>query len=99
MRRAFAVSVCVVLVPATAVGTARRAPRARVTADVAAMEVVRVAQSAAETIATDHDGSYASVSRRTIHRLEPTIAIARNSTAWLSAASGATLVGAAASRH
>lgn len=56
--------------------------------DIAAMELARTAETAVEVISTDHDGSYATVTRRTIHRIEPLIPIVRNPRAWLSSARG-----------
>jgi hypothetical protein len=54
-----AVSASVTPVSAGAVGDAHHQSRARSWTDAAAMEVARSAQIAAETIAIDHDGSYA----------------------------------------
>jgi type IV pilus assembly protein PilA len=57
--------------------------------DAQAKELVRTAQTTAETIAAGGEGSYQQVSREELHNLEPTIPIlARNSEAYLSAATG-----------
>ena len=55
--------------------------------DASAKELVRTAQTAAETMAIDHSGSYATVSPSAIKTEEPSIPIAASTTsAWLSSA-------------
>jgi type IV pilus assembly protein PilA len=44
--------------------------------DASAKEMVRSAMTTAETIATDHSGSYDEVSKDTIHATEPSVVIA-----------------------
>ncbi len=57
--------------------------------DASAKELARTAQTASETIATDNNGSYATVSTTTLNQVEPTIPITSSTTnAWLSSASG-----------
>ena len=57
--------------------------------DASAKEMVATAQRTAEAIAIDNDGSYASVSKKTLNSYEPTLAIkSANTDAYLSAASG-----------
>ncbi len=57
--------------------------------DAQAKELVRTAQTTAETIATEHEGSYEQVSPSELHAVESTIGIvASTSDAYLSAASG-----------
>jgi type IV pilus assembly protein PilA len=57
--------------------------------DAQAKELARTAQTTAETIATEHEGSYEQVSPPELHAVEPTIGIvASTSEAYLSAASG-----------
>jgi type IV pilus assembly protein PilA len=57
--------------------------------DASAKELVRTAETVAETIATDNNGSYASVTQANINSVEPTVQIAAgNNNAYLSAASG-----------
>lgn len=56
---------------------------------VQAKEMARIAQTAAESIATDHDGSYEKVSTTELNKYEPAIRIASSTTvAYLSAATG-----------
>src|SRR5438067_3256414 len=58
--------------------------------DASAKELVRTAETTAETIATDNNGSYAGVSTTALNSSEPTIPIVSNtSNAWLSSASAA----------
>ena len=58
--------------------------------DASAKEAAASAQNAAETIALDNGGSYATVRTTTLHDYEPTIATTKTAgTAYLSAASGA----------
>jgi type IV pilus assembly protein PilA len=53
--------------------------------DASAKELVRTAQTVAETIATDHDGSYAGVSVTALAAVEPTISTtATTASAYLS---------------
>ena len=55
--------------------------------DVQAKELVRTAETTAESIATDHNGEYGQVSTTELHAYEPTIPIvAGTSGAYLSAA-------------
>jgi type IV pilus assembly protein PilA len=55
--------------------------------DASAKELARTSQTAAETLATDNQGSYSTVSPTTLNGIEPTIPIASSSTnAYLSAA-------------
>jgi type IV pilus assembly protein PilA len=55
--------------------------------DAQAKELARTAQTTAETVATENDGSYAKVSRTELKRIEATIPIVANSSAaYLSAA-------------
>lgn len=57
--------------------------------DAQAKELVRTAQTTAETIATEHEGSYEQVSPPELHAVESTIGIvASTSDAYLSAAGG-----------
>ncbi len=56
--------------------------------DASAKELARTAQTAAETIATEHSGSYASVTPTALNKIEQTIPIAQGENAWISAASG-----------
>ena len=55
--------------------------------DASAKELVRTAQTTAETISTDNNGSYATVSPETLHATEKSIPLAEvNNGAYLSAA-------------
>jgi type IV pilus assembly protein PilA len=55
-----------------------------------AKELARTAETTAEVIATQNEGSYAAVSREELHRMEPTIPIAASAgTTYLSAATSA----------
>jgi type IV pilus assembly protein PilA len=56
--------------------------------DASAKELARTAQTTAETVATDHNGDYTTVSQSTLHTTEPSIPIVAGSNAWLSAATG-----------
>jgi type IV pilus assembly protein PilA len=56
--------------------------------DASAKELARTAQTTAETISTDNNGSYATVSPTTLNAAEKSIPIAAGNNAWLSAASG-----------
>jgi type IV pilus assembly protein PilA len=56
--------------------------------DASAKELARTAQTTAETVATDHNGDYSTVSQSTLNTTEPSIPIVAGSNAWLSAASG-----------
>ncbi len=47
--------------------------------DVQAKELARTAETTAETIATEHDGSYKSISREELNRVESSIPIAKGS--------------------
>jgi type IV pilus assembly protein PilA len=58
--------------------------------DASAKELARTAQTTAETVATDHNGDYTSVTPTTLHAAEASIPIVAGSNAWLSAASGTT---------
>jgi type IV pilus assembly protein PilA len=55
--------------------------------DATAKELVRTADTAAETYATDHDGSYEGISVSELNKIEPTIQTAAgNNNAYLSGA-------------
>jgi type IV pilus assembly protein PilA len=55
--------------------------------DAQAKELVRTAETTAESIATDHDGSYSNVTTAELHAVEPTIPITGSkSQAYLSGA-------------
>ena len=55
--------------------------------DASAKELARSAQTASETYATDHSGSYAGLSATALHTIEPSIGVtASSSDAYLSAA-------------
>jgi type IV pilus assembly protein PilA len=56
--------------------------------DASAKELARTAQTTAETVATDHNGDYSTVSPTTLNAAEASIPIVAGSNAWLSAASG-----------
>ncbi len=57
--------------------------------DASAKELVRTAQTTAEAIATNNDGSYVQVNLGELHSAEPTIPTAASTTeAYLSAANG-----------
>jgi type IV pilus assembly protein PilA len=57
--------------------------------DASAKELARTAQTTAETIATDNNGSYATVTPEKLNEVEKSIPLAEvNSGAYLSAASG-----------
>ena len=57
--------------------------------DAAAKELAHSAQVAAETLATDNNGSYANVNQASLNNIEATIQTASgNGNAWLSAAGG-----------
>jgi type IV pilus assembly protein PilA len=59
--------------------------------DASAKELARTAQTAAETISTDNNGDYTTVSPTTLNEIEKSIPIATStSSAYLSAASGST---------
>ncbi len=58
--------------------------------DASAKALARTAQTAAETLATDDGGSYATVSQTTLQAVEKTIVTASSSSAFLDAASGTT---------
>jgi type IV pilus assembly protein PilA len=59
--------------------------------DASAKELARTAQTAAETYATDHDGSYTGISPTVLAGVEPTIQTAAgNNNAYLSAAAADT---------
>jgi type IV pilus assembly protein PilA len=58
--------------------------------DASAKELARTAQTTAETVATDHNGDYTTVSPTTLHAAEASIPIVSGSNAWLSSASGST---------
>ena len=58
--------------------------------DVSAKSLARSAETTAETIATDNDGSYQNVNAEELHRIEPTIRTAPNGgDAYLSATTSA----------
>jgi type IV pilus assembly protein PilA len=56
--------------------------------DASAKELARTAQTTAETVATDHNGDYSTVSQSTLSATEPSIPVVTGSNAWLSAATG-----------
>jgi type IV pilus assembly protein PilA len=57
--------------------------------DAAAKELVRTAQTTAETIATDNNGSYVTITEpKVLQEAEKTIPIAEGKNAWISAAKG-----------
>ena len=57
--------------------------------DASAKELARTAQTTAETIATDNNGSYSTVTPTELNKVEPSIQIAAaNNNAYVSAASG-----------
>jgi type IV pilus assembly protein PilA len=57
--------------------------------DAQAKEVVVMAETAAETVATDNNGTYSKVEPSELHKEEPALRIASSTTdAYLSAASG-----------
>ncbi len=58
--------------------------------DASAKELARTAQTTAETVATDHNGDYTTVTPTTLHAAEASIPIVTGTNAWLSAASGTT---------
>jgi type IV pilus assembly protein PilA len=58
--------------------------------DASAKELARTAQTTAETIATDHNGDYSTVSPTTLNAAEASIPIVSGNNAWLDAASGST---------
>ncbi len=58
--------------------------------DASAKELARTAQTTAETIATDHNGDYSTVSPSALNAAEASIPIASGNNAWVSAASGTT---------
>ena len=57
--------------------------------DASAKELARTGETTAETIATDNNGSYTTVSTSALNTTEPTIPITSSTTqAWLSSATG-----------
>jgi len=58
--------------------------------DASAKELARTAQTAAETLATDHSGDYTLVTTTSLNSIEPTINISNANQAELTAASGTT---------
>jgi type IV pilus assembly protein PilA len=57
--------------------------------DASAKELARTAQTTSETIATDNNGSYATVTPAELAKVEPSIPIAsENNNAWISIATG-----------
>jgi type IV pilus assembly protein PilA len=54
--------------------------------DASAKELARTAETAAETFATDHNGSYAGLSPTALNTIEPTIGLTSASGAYLQAA-------------
>jgi type IV pilus assembly protein PilA len=61
--------------------------------DASAKELVRSAQTAAETFATDHSGSYQNMTAAALHTIEPTIPTAANSTTPAAYLSNVTVTG------
>src|SRR5258708_25066502 len=52
--------------------------------DASAKELARTAQTTAETIATDNNGRYATVTEKELNKVEPTIPIAKSANnAWI----------------
>jgi len=58
--------------------------------DASAKELARTAQTTAETVATDHNGDYSTVSPAVLKSTEPSIPTVTGTNAWLSAATGST---------
>jgi type IV pilus assembly protein PilA len=58
--------------------------------DASAKELARTAQTTAETVATDHNGDYTTVTPTTLNAAEASIPIVSGNNAWLSAATGST---------
>ncbi len=56
--------------------------------DASAKELVRTAQTTAESLAAEHEGSYKTVTAEELHNAEPTIATEGGEHAYLSAATG-----------
>src|ERR1700733_10749432 len=56
--------------------------------DASAKELAHSALIATENYSTDHQGSYAGLSATIINQYEPTIPIAKGSSAWVQSASG-----------
>ena len=56
--------------------------------DASAKELARTSQTTAETVATDHNGDYSSVTKATLNATEPSIPVTAAGNAWLDAASG-----------
>jgi type IV pilus assembly protein PilA len=61
--------------------------------DASAKELARSAQTAAETYATDHSGSYQGMDATALHTIEPTIPTAANATNPAAYLSGVTVTG------
>jgi hypothetical protein len=57
--------------PGASLESTHGCPRYTSRGDFAARVLARTAQTGAETLSTDHNGSYKDVSRRTLHKLEP----------------------------
>ena len=72
----------------TTAAPSRGGPATAQPRDLAAESLVRTAQAAVETLATDDNGSYTRISPKAIAMLEPNIPITRNGRAYLSAARG-----------
>jgi type IV pilus assembly protein PilA len=58
--------------------------------DASAKELARTAQTTAETVATDHNGDYTSVTPASLNAAEPSIPIVTGPNAWLQTATGTT---------
>ncbi|MHB8690862.1 MAG: hypothetical protein ACYDHH_06410 [Solirubrobacteraceae bacterium] len=58
--------------------------------DASAKELARTAQTTAETVATDHNGDFSSVTPTSLNAAEASIPIVAGPNAWLSSASGTT---------
>jgi type IV pilus assembly protein PilA len=54
--------------------------------DASAKELARTAQTTAETMATENDGSYEGIGTESLHKSEPSIPLAEGNGAYLSAA-------------
>ena len=67
--------VCLVIAALCAIAIPQFLSQSGKATDASAKEVVDGAQTAAETIATNHDGSYGQVSKEEIHAADPDVAV------------------------